>query len=335
MRTAIEPAPRVAVVGCGPWGANLARCFAGLGALAAVSDIEPARAAALGARHGVPARPFAALLDDGAIDALAIATPAASHHALGAAALGAGKDAFVEKPLALRAADGEALAALGRERGRVVMVGHLLLHHPALVAVKGLVERGELGRLNYLHATRTNLGVVRREENILWSFAPHDLSVILWLVGELPVEVTAVGGNYLRPHTADVTVTTLAFAGGARAHVFVSWLHPYKEQRLAVIGERAMVSFDDLAGRDKVQLYRHRVDWDGEHPVPRKAPPEPLAFPDADVEPLERECRHFLACVIDRRTPLTDAASGVAVLRVLEACQRSLERHGAPEHLVP
>jgi UDP-2-acetamido-3-amino-2,3-dideoxy-glucuronate N-acetyltransferase len=155
--------------------------------------------------------------------------------------------------------------------------------------------------------------------------------VILWLLGELPVEVTATGGDYLRPHRADVTVTKLGFASGARAHVFVSWLHPYKEQRLAVIGERAMVSFDDLAETDKLVMWRHRVDWEDEHPVPRKAPPEPV--PVAASEPLALECRHFLACVAEGRTPLTDAASGVAVLRVLEACQRSLENGGAPERI--
>jgi UDP-2-acetamido-3-amino-2,3-dideoxy-glucuronate N-acetyltransferase len=323
--------PRVAVAGCGPWGKNHVRNFAELGALAAVCDIDPERAAEFGQRFQVPPLSFAQMLRDPEIQAVVLATPAEQHHAMAREALLAGKDVLVEKPLALRAAEGEELHALASEHGRILMVGHLLLYHPAMTALKELVSRGELGKLHYLYSTRTNLGTVRREENILWSFAPHDLSVILWLLGERAVEVTAVGGNYLHPHIADVTVTTLAFPSGVRAHVFVSWLHPYKEQRLAVIGERAMVSFDDVAAQDKLLLYRHTMDWVERRPVPKKAPAAAVPF---DVgEPLRRECEHFLACVAERHPPLTDAASAVEVLRVLEACQRSLERGGRPERV--
>ncbi len=325
--------PRVVVAGCGLWGRNLVRNFAQLGALAGVCDADPERAAAQAEAYKVPALSYRDALADPGIAAIVLATPAELHYDMAESALVAGKDVFVEKPLCLRATDGEALRRLADERGRVLMVGHLLLHHPAIDAVLGLVKKGDLGKLHYIYSTRTNLGTVRREENILWSFAPHDLSVILAALGELPTEVTATGGNYLHPTIADVTVTTLAFPSGVRAHVFVSWLHPHKEQRLAIIGEKAMVVFDDLEKENKVVFYPHTMDWVERRPVPKKGAATPV--PIEAAEPLRRECEHFLSCVKTRARPKTDAKGGIEVLRVLEACQRSLERRGAPERVAP
>jgi UDP-2-acetamido-3-amino-2,3-dideoxy-glucuronate N-acetyltransferase len=203
------------------------------------------------------------------------------------------------------------------------MVGHLLWYHPAIVRLKQLVDGGELGRIRYIYSTRLNLGRIRREENILWSFAPHDISVILGLLGDVPERVEAQGGNYLDPRIADVTVSLLAFANGVRAHVFVSWLHPFKEQKLIVVGDRAMVVFDDVEPLDKLVVYPHSIEWRDHVPEPRRAEGRSIAF--AAEEPLRAECRHFLECLRTRGRPRTDGEEGLRVLRVLQACQTALE----------
>lgn len=315
--------PRVAAVGCGYWGRNLVRNFAALGGLAAVFDADPGLAARFAGEHKVPVRAWPELLDDPAIDAVAIATPAATHFELAGAALAAGKHVFVEKPMALTVAEAERLVAAAEAGGRVLMVGHLLQYHPAFLALRELVRRGDLGRLQYVYSHRLNLGKVRREENILWSFAPHDISMILSLVGSEPDEVTAVGANYLHKAIADVTTTHLSFAGGEQAHVFVSWLHPFKEQKLVVVGEKGMAVFDDgQSWPDKVQVFPHKIDWVNGLPQPAKAEPQGIAVEPA--EPLRLECQHFLDCVATGSQPRTDGAEGVRVLRVLEAAERSV-----------
>jgi UDP-2-acetamido-3-amino-2,3-dideoxy-glucuronate N-acetyltransferase len=240
-----SPPARVAVIGCGYWGKNLVRNFAELGALSAICDPDEAAAAPLAERYSAPLLDPAAVLAD-----------------LARTAIAAGKHVFVEKPLALDVGEAERLCAFARQHDRRLMVGHLLQYHPAFIALRQLVREGTLGRLQYLYSNRLNLGKVRREEDILWSFAPHDLSMILSLVGEEPSEVSATGGRYLHKTIADVTTTHLAFPGGEQAHVFVSWLHPFKEQKLVVIGDRAMAVFDDgQAWSDKLLLYPHRIEW--------------------------------------------------------------------------
>jgi len=203
------------------------------------------------------------------------------------------------------------------------MVGHLLRYHPAVHKIKELVDGGSLGKLQYLYSNRLNLGKFRTEENILWSFAPHDISVILHLLGERPTDVQAHGANYLHPDRADVTVTVLRFASGVSGHIFVSWLHPYKEQKLVVVGDRGMAVFDDVVKERKLTLYQHSVEWVDRVPVPRREDAKEVAFPAE--EPLRLECQHFLDCVTSRRQPWTDGAEGLAVLEVLAACQRSLD----------
>jgi UDP-2-acetamido-3-amino-2,3-dideoxy-glucuronate N-acetyltransferase len=318
--------PRIACLGAGYWGKNLVRNFRDLGALAAVGEIDAERRQELAALYpdvAVLASPDE-ILADPEIDGIVIATPAVSHAEWVRRGLLAGKDVLVEKPLCLSPEEGEELVQLAAARGRVLMVGHLLWYHPAVLELKRLVDSGELGRLRYVYSNRLNLGKIRRQENILWSFAPHDVSVILGLLGEMPVEATAVGGNYLHDAVTDVTVSTLRFASGVRGHIFVSWLHPFKEQKLVVIGDRKMAVFDDVAPVDKLLLYPHEVTWRDGVPVASKA--EAVAVPFDSVEPLRAECQHFLDCVTSRRTPRTDGAEGLRVLKVLAEFQRGLDR---------
>lgn len=315
--------PRVAVVGCGAWGRNHVRTHAELGSLVAVVDADPVAASAQAAKFGVVAATFAEVLEDPEIDAVVIAAPAIDHDALALAAIAAGKDVFVEKPLALTVVDARKVVDAAAEAGRVLMVGHLLQYHPAFLVLRDLVADGSLGDLRYLYSNRLNLGRIRREENSLWSFAPHDISMLLALVGEDPTEVSATGGNYLQPDIADVTTTHLTFAGGQQAHVFVSWLHPFKEQRLVVVGSDAMAVFDDTkAWAEKLVVFEHGVAWDGDVPTAQRAEPRPVDVPEQ--EPLRMECQHFLDCVTTRATPRTDGEEGLRVLAVLAAAQESL-----------
>lgn len=317
------------MIGCGYWGRNLVRTFAQLGALVAVVDADADNAAALASQHSVPARNLDEVLAAPDVDAVVIAAPAKDHAALALRALDAGKHVFVEKPLALDVAAAEQVVAAAQRSRLTLMVGHLLQYHPAFLAMRSMVEDGRLGQLRYLYSNRLNLGKIRREENILWSFAPHDLSMLLALVGESPDDVTAVGATFLSDDVPDVTTTHMSFPSGPRAHVFVSWLHPFKEQRLVVVGADAMAVFDDTAPWDsKLVVFEHAVTWDGEVPVPVRGEPSPVALDEA--EPLRLECEHFLRCVATGDTPRTDGEEGLRVLRVLDAAQRSLVAGGAP-----
>jgi UDP-2-acetamido-3-amino-2,3-dideoxy-glucuronate N-acetyltransferase len=325
--------PLVAVAGCGHWGQNLVRNFAEFGALAAVVDVQSERSVELGARYGAPAREWASVLEDPDVDAVALATPAERHASMALEALGYGKHVFVEKPLALTVPDGERVAAVAAAANCTVMVGHLLQFHPAFLKLGELVRAGELGRIQYLYSSRLNLGRIRREENVFWSFAPHDLSMILALAGEPPTKVSAVGCSYLHPGITDVTTTHLEFANGIRAHVFVSWLHPFKEQKLVVVGDAGMAVFDDgQAWERKLTLFRHRIAWRNGLPEPARAEAEPVAVDPA--EPLEQECRHFLDCIRTGARPRTDAAEALAVLRVLAAAEKEMRTSG-PAPLAP
>jgi predicted dehydrogenase/serine acetyltransferase len=319
----------VVVVGCGAWGRNHARTFAGLGVLRAISDLDPVQAAEVAAASGVPVVSFEDALADPEVKAMVIATPAATHADLARRALEAGKDLLVEKPLALEVPQAIALRDLAAANGRVLMVGHLMRYHPAFEALQQLVADGVLGKLEYLYSNRLNLGRFRQEENILWSFAPHDISMILALVGTRPDGVTATGATYLNPPIADVTTTHLSFPNGVRAHVFVSWLHPFKEQKLVAVGSRAMAVLDDGEPWDrKVQVFEHQIEWREGHPQPIRAEARPVAVEQA--EPLVLEARHFLECVETRRTPVTDGDEAVRVLEVLDRAQRSLDDVSSP-----
>jgi len=270
---------------------------------------------------------YSEVLKEKGIQGVVIATPAPEHYRMALEALEAGKDVLVEKPLALRNKEGEALVRLADKRGRILMVGHILLFHPAVERMKKLLDEGKIGRLEYLYSNRLNFGKVRAEESALWSFAPHDLATFLYLLGKLPQEVSCTGGAYLQPRVADVTVTNLNFPEGVRAHVYVSWLHPFKEQRMVLVGDKGMLVFDDLAP-DRLVLFERRLDRIDGGWVAHK--PEGRPIPVSSEEPLLRECRHFMDCIARRRKPRSDGESALAVLKILEASQRSLEARGKP-----
>lgn len=317
---------KISVVGAGYWGKNLVRNFHALGALHSICDTDAERLEAWGKDYPDVRRvsAYSGILKDTEIQAVAIATPAETHANLVREALLAGKDVYVEKPLCLTVEEGIEINRLAKQEGRILMVGHLLWYHPAVLRLKDLIDSGELGRIQYIYSNRLNIGKIRREENILWSFAPHDISVILGLLREMPEQVQSQGGNYLHQKIADTTVSLLSFPSGVKAHIYVSWLHPFKEQKLVVVGDQKMAVFDDTATwEEKLALYPHRIDWKGNVPVAHKADVEFVQL--KQQEPLRAECVHFLECVKNRKIPRTDGAEGLRVLRVLEQCQRALE----------
>src|ERR1700739_1083013 len=285
--------PRIAVVGSGYWGRNLVRHFHQLGALQVVCDAREEPMQEAQAQYGVrTTADIDSMLNDAEIDGVVIAAPAAQHFHLTAKCLLHDKDVYVEKPLALPAEEGRQLVQLASERNRILMVGHILEYHPAILELRRLIRSGELGRLQYIYSSRLNLGKLRTEENILWSFAPHDISAILFLLEETPARVSAHGGCYVDPRTVDTTLTTCEFASGVQAHIFVSWLHPFKEQKLAVVGSKKMAVFDDVQREHKLVLYSHRIDWLDRAPVAHKADGETVNLPSC--EPLKLECEAFL-----------------------------------------
>lgn len=327
-----ESPPTVAVLGCGQWGMNHVRVWNDLGMLAVVADPDPARRAVVAAAY--PGLATMASSDEvferGDVTAVVVATPAVTHAAVATRALEAGKHVLVEKPLAMSADEGELLVRRARELKRTLMVGHVLEYHPAVLALRRLVDDGVLGQVRYLYSNRLSFGRLRTDENALWSFAPHDIALCLRIVGASPSEVTCRGGAFLSPGVADVTLMGLGFPGGTQAHVFVSWLHPFKEHRFVVVGDRQMAVFDDTAPwTEKLVLYPHQVDWvGGTVPVARKA--EGVAVTLDPAEPLVAECEHFAHAVSTGDAPLTDGEAALAVLRVLSAGDHSLRSGGAP-----
>jgi predicted dehydrogenase/acetyltransferase-like isoleucine patch superfamily enzyme len=319
----------VAVVGSGYWGKNLVRNFHEIGALKAICDSNDQSLSKFKELYpSVECFPsYSDLLDSSDIHAVVLATPAKLHYQMAKQALLAGKHVFVEKPLALEAAHGEALCRLAKQCQRVLMVGHVLQYHPAVAKLKALVSAGDLGKLQYIYSNRLNFGKIRREENILWSFAPHDLSIILSLVGDAPDKLSASGANYLSPGVADTTMSQLQFSCGVSAHVYVSWLHPIKEQKLVVIGDKQMAIFDDTQPwENKLTLYPHEVVWRGNIPEAIKA--EGVAVAMDESEPLKNECKHFVECIEQGTLPVTSGDEGAQVLGVLSALQSSLEKGG-------
>ena len=323
--------PQVALVGCGYWGKNLCRNFQAIGVLSTVVDATENGQTT--ARSIAPDAQITDNLDDVLrdehIQGIALATPAETHAELAIQAMHAGKDVFVEKPMALTLGDAEKMKEVAEETGRILMVGHLLEYHPAVLKLREMIATGELGKINYIYSNRLNFGKVRTEENALWSFAPHDVAVILRLMGKAPVLISACGGSYLTKGIADTTMSNLKFDDGSRAHIFVSWLHPFKEQRLVAVGDKKMAIFNDVAPYgEKLLLYPQNVEFEGSIPLLKKEEPE--FFDHVDTEPLREECNHFLECIQSRKQPLTDAKSGIDVLKVLHACQESIKQNGEP-----
>jgi UDP-2-acetamido-3-amino-2,3-dideoxy-glucuronate N-acetyltransferase len=317
---------RIALVGVGKWGRNLLRVLTEFEELGAVYDADPRALGSVPAHLRAPS--LEAMLEDPAIEGVVIATPAATHFELARKALRANRDVFVEKPLTLDPAEGAELVEISDRLGRVLMVGHVTLYHPAVLELKQLLRRGELGRPQYLYSNRLNSGRVRETENILWSFAPHDFAVLLYLLEAFPTEILAVGSSHLREGRADVTLTHLKFPGGERAHIFVSWLHPMREHRLVVTGERRMAHFADDERGGSLSLYDIGVGQSGERSVKPSAAID--VVPLAQKEPLRLEIGHFLECMDRREEPLTGGRHGLEVVRLLAAADASLRAGGVP-----
>jgi UDP-2-acetamido-3-amino-2,3-dideoxy-glucuronate N-acetyltransferase len=319
--------PHIAVIGCGYWGKNLVRNFHGLGVLKAVCDVSPSTLEEIKKAYNVSTTDkIESILNDQDIKAVVISTPAAQHYQLTKEALLAGKHVFVEKPLALTYKEGEELVQLAKENNKVLFVGHILQYHPAVVRLKELINQGLIGRIQYIYSRRLSLGKIRREENILWSFAPHDISIILSLTREEPYYIDAVGNNFLHARIADVTMTNLKFPSGIGAHIFVSWLNPFKEQKLVVIGSEGMLVFDDTEPLEKKLIhYPHAINWHNGIPVPNKAEGIPIDIVDIWQEPLKAECMAFLDAIQNGSTPITSGEEGLRVLKILQLCQQSLE----------
>lgn len=322
---------RIAVVGCGAWGRNLIRTCAELGVLGAVIDTDPAAAQREAAAWNVPAPSLAQALDDARLDAMIVAAPAPAHAALCRLALDHGKDVFVEKPLASDLAEAEDLAAHVARSDRVFMVGHLLRHHTAFETLAAIVARGEIGALRYVTASRLSLGRVRTHENAFLSLSPHDVSMILALAGAAPLTVEAAGRAFVTPGVADEVHADLGFAplgssGGLHAHIAASWLSPFKEQKLVVVGETGSLVFDDVRPwPEKLMRRDHTVALADAGPVASGGEPR---FVDLPAEPpLTREIRHFVQCCQTRAAPITGIDEGLRVQRVLERVQAQLKHH--------
>lgn len=329
---------QVAVVGVGGWGKNLARNYSQIPecVLKYICDLDEKKLEQL--RLQLPGvvltTCFDDLLADPELQAIIIATTASTHYTLCQAALRAGKDVYVEKPFVLSVAQAEELICIAEQEGRILMVGHLLEYHPVIHRLKQLIESKELGDVFYIYNQRVNLGVVRGDENALWSFAPHDISSILYLLGKEPSDVTARGQSYLQRGIEDVVFLTLNFSDKSMAHVHVSWLDPHKIRKITVVGSKKMAVFDDLESTEKLRIYDKSAEQNTDYNT--FAEYVTLRFGDITIphlkidEPLRLECQHFLECVRERKQPQSDGRDGLRVVKVLDAAQRSLLKNGAP-----
>lgn len=314
----------IGLAGLGYWGKNILRNLHELGVLHSACDANENTIAAHKKNYSDVSftTQYRDLLKDKELRAIAIAAPAIAHYDMVKKALHAGKDVYVEKPLSLTVRESQELVDIAEKEGRILMVGHILQYHPAVLKLKTMIDAGELGKVEYIYSNRLSIGKLRTEENILWSFAPHDISIILMLLEEEPVSVSSFGGAYLTKDIYDTTMTTLEFKNGVKGHIFVSWLHPFKEQKLVVIGSKAMAVFDDVS-KEKLFLYPHKIDWkEGKIPVAQKA--DYQVIPTDKAEPLKAELEHFISCVRDRKQPKTDGAEGVRVLKILESAEKSM-----------
>ena len=318
----------IGLIGVGYWGKNLLRNLHSLGVLEGCYDFPSEELTALSNKYSDISffDNLDDLLNNKNITAVCIATPAVTHGDMVIKALNAGKHVFVEKPMCLDISQAENIIKLSERLNLKLMVGHLLLYHPAFIAISRIIKEERLGKLRYLYSTRLSLGKFRKEENALWSFAPHDISMILSLVEDEPITVNAFGGSYLSDSIADTSITMLKFPSNIRAHIFVSWLHPYKDQRLIVIGDKAMAVFQDtVSGPEKLMIYKHTAKWDGDLPLIEKARGEPI-FYDEKLEPLKEECKAFIDLVENNKVPPSDGHEGLRVLKVLKKADSDLKK---------
>lgn len=329
----------IAVVGLGYWGPNLARNFDKLADsnLYACCDLGNGNLDV--AKDSYPkikySEDFNEIIDDPKVNAVVIATPAKTHYELVKKALLKDKHVYVEKPFTLNVAEAEELVELVKKKDKKLMVGHLLEYHPAVEKLKELIDNGELGNIYYLYSQRVNLGKIRQDENALWSFAPHDISVILYLLGTEPVNVSVRGNGYLQDKIEDVVFVSLYFPNRVIAQLHLSWLDPHKIRKLTIVGSEKMVVFDDMESEEKIRIYDKGVTKNNKYFVSYD---EFLTLKFGDIliphitmsEPLKRECQHFLNCIKENKTPRSDGKDGLRVVKVLDAAQKSLDRGGEP-----
>lgn len=328
----------VAVVGVGGWGKNLARNYSQIAQanLKYLCDLDEKKLNAVHRQfraENITTR-FDDLIADTELEAIIIATPGPSHYELCKKALRAKKDVFVEKPFVMSVEQAEEIVALAESQGRILMVGHLLEYHPVVQKLREMIQAGELGEIRYIYSQRLNLGTVRKDENALWNFAPHDISVILFLLDLKPTDVSARGQCYLQPGVEDVVFLAINFNGKAMGHVHVSWLDPHKTRRITIVGSKRMAVFDDLQATEKLKVYDKGAEVNTEYDT--FAEYVGLRFGDITMpyirvgEPLRDECEHFLACVRGRGAPISDGQDGRRVVAVLEAADQSLKENGKP-----
>ena len=316
----------IAVVGCGYWGRNLVRNFFEIGGLRAVCDPNREVADELSTRYQVKNVRFEELLADPLIQGVVLAVPAPLHASMAIRIMDAGKHALVEKPLSMNTSEAEDMLRCASKNNVRLMVGHLLQYHPAFTALLELVKSGELGALKYVYSNRLSFGKVRSAENVIWSFAPHDISMVLSLVGEVPEIVKTEASSILQPGISDIATIHMRFKSGMRAHISTSWLHPFKEQKVVVIGDRAMAVFDDTKPwSEKLATYKHVADLSCGTPTLHQADVEHIRV--AESEPLKNECQHFMDVVGQDYEPLTNGVEGLAVLKVLSAASLSETRN--------
>ncbi len=329
---------RIGQIGLGAWGRNLIRTFYNLPDVTVKvgCDSDSGRLSAMSSAFpGVTwTKNPHEVISDPDIDAVIIATPPASHFELASKAMEAGKDVFVEKPLVLNMENGRKLLTMALDNNRILMVGHIMEYHPATLKLKEYIESEKLGRIYYLYSSRVNLGKVRDIENSLWSFAPHDISLIMYLLGDAPIKVTATGASYLQDKIEDVSFMTIHFNDGVMAHIHVSWLDPHKERKLTIVGSKMMAVFDDTQSSEKIRLYDKGVEMKrdyatyGEYMSLRAGD---IVIPRVNSkEPLQAECDHFIQSVKNRTQPRSDGYDGLMVLSVLTAAQESMNNGGAP-----
>ena len=318
--------PRIALVGLGYWGKNIARNLYALNVLNAIcdnSDVNLKKYKILYPDVNYYSN-IESLLESN-IEAIVIATPAITHGNLVKKALDANKHVFVEKPLCLDVDEGKRLVQLAKKKKLKLMVGHLLLYHPAFIALKKLILSGGIGNIRYIYSNRLSLGKLRKEENSLWSFAPHDISMILSLLEREPLKINSFGGYYLTKNVADTTMTVMEFSKGVKAHVYVSWLHPFKDQRLVVVGDKGMATFIDIEEKEKkLLLYKHDVSWNNNIPVIEKAEGVPIKY-EMNKEPLRSECESFVEWIKGIKTPPSTGEEGLRVLKVLDRAEKKLK----------
>lgn len=318
---------KLAIIGCGKWGFNhIKSAYSIIGDnLKYVCDIDEKNIDKVRnlSNKITFVKNIQNILDDTEVNAVIVSTPAETHYTIAKQCLESNKNVLVEKPISLFSHQAKELNEIALSKNLVLMVGHILLYHPAVRKIKELIKNGTIGKLQYIYSNRLNLGTVRKEENILWSFAPHDISVLQYLIEDDPIEIDAKGGIFLQPGIHDVTLTTLTYPNNIHAHIYVSWLHPFKEQRLVVIGDKSMIVFEDSKEKDKLILYPKGIDWiDGE---PHKRDGDYKVIEYQQDEPLKLEIEHFIDCINTKTKPFTDGKQGIKVLEILEKAQSRLE----------